>query len=89
MEQCVGTCSICGGDVMKHAGPWHGTIPPRGRCTSCGAVEACGPVIPMRPSPQRIPRVVVEGLVAGPHWWESTGPHPNRQMPSAIGVLVT
>lgn len=49
MEQEIGECSICGGKVVGHSGPWWGiTPPPPARCTSCGAVERRGPVIPMR-----------------------------------------
>ncbi len=52
MNQVIGCCSLCGGDVVGHAGPWLGVIPPpRAKCTSCGAMEARGPVIPMVPAP--------------------------------------
>lgn len=48
MEQRKGTCSLCGGDVMGHEGPWHGvTPPPPDRCTGCGAVRA-EDIIPMQ-----------------------------------------
>lgn len=51
MEGRIGTCSICGGDVIGHIGPWHGVVPPTpGRCSQCGAAEERGPVIPMRPA---------------------------------------
>lgn len=57
MEAPVGTCSICGGEVVKHVGAWHAVVPPRGRCTSCGGVEASGPVVPMRPAQPQIPQL--------------------------------
>ena len=54
-HQRIGTCSICGGDVMGHVGPWMGTVPPPPpRCSNCGAVSAAhDPVIPMRPKTAR------------------------------------
>ena len=49
-DQVIGSCSICGGDVVGHTGPWWGTQPPPpARCTSCGATQARGPVIKMVP----------------------------------------
>lgn len=49
MEQRLGTCSICGGDVYGHVGAWWGTVPPPpASCRSCGAVEARS-VIQMTP----------------------------------------
>lgn len=48
--ECIGSCSICGGDVMAFRGPWAGVgPPPRPRCSSCNAMAARGPVIPMEP----------------------------------------
>lgn len=50
MEQPIGTCGNCGGTVYAFRGAWGGTVPPSpGRCHSCGAEAACGPVIPMQP----------------------------------------
>jgi len=50
MQGVIGTCSICGADVIGHTGPWFGVIPPPpGRCSGCGATEAQGPVLPMIP----------------------------------------
>ena len=47
MDQRVGTCSLCGGDVMGFRGTWGATIPPPpDRCASCGAVVR-GDVIEM------------------------------------------
>lgn len=48
MMQRVGTCSICGGDVMGYRGVWWGVMlqrsggkpPPRDACSKCGAVRA-------------------------------------------------
>ena len=51
MNQVIGRCSICGGEVVGHVGAWWATIPPPpAKCSSCGAVEARGPVIPMVPA---------------------------------------
>lgn len=48
----IGSCSICGGDVLGHTGPWWGVCPPPpARCARCGAVEDRGDVIRMRPCP--------------------------------------
>ena len=48
----VGTCSLCGGDVVGHRGPWWGVVPPPpDRCVKCGAVSASD-VIPMFPAPR-------------------------------------
>jgi len=45
--EVIGTCSLCGGDVMGYK-VWHGTIPPPARCSRCGANRVSqGPVIPM------------------------------------------
>jgi hypothetical protein len=61
MEQSIGSCSLCGGDVVGHVGAWWSVLPPPpARCTSCGARAATGPVIPMVPaSPQREQSVTV------------------------------
>lgn len=49
MMQRVGTCSICGGDVMGFRGAWCGvTPPPPDTCSQCGA-RARGDVIDMVP----------------------------------------
>lgn len=48
----VGTCSICGGDVMGFRGAWMSiTPPPPAACTKCGAVERRD-IIEMYPSPK-------------------------------------
>jgi len=53
MTQRVGSCSICGGDVMGIRGAWYSVNPPPpDKCSSCGAVAA-GDIIEMR----RIPTV--------------------------------
>lgn len=37
-EQRIGSCSICGGDVVAWVGGWMGVIPPPAtHCTSCNA----------------------------------------------------
>lgn len=47
MQQRVGSCSICGGDVMGYRGVWMAiTPPPPDRCSRCGAVRS-DDVIPM------------------------------------------
>ena len=48
MEQRVGTCSLCGGDVVGYRGVWMSILPPPpDRCANCGAVSAAD-VIEMR-----------------------------------------
>lgn len=46
--EVIGSCSLCGGDVVTDGGAYAGTPPPA-QCCSCGAVEARreGRVIPM------------------------------------------
>lgn len=40
MQQRVGTCSLCGGDVMGYRGAWFSvSAPPEDTCASCGAVR--------------------------------------------------
>lgn len=47
----IGTCSICGGDVVVPK-VWFGVNTPSARCTRCGAMEKRDlPVIPMVPKP--------------------------------------
>ena len=38
--QTIGVCSLCGGAVTQHTGPWYGVFPPVPTCMSCGAVAA-------------------------------------------------
>ena len=46
-EHRVGTCSLCGGDVVGFRGAWMSILPPPpDRCSRCGAV-ARGDVIEM------------------------------------------
>lgn len=61
MEQRVGTCSLCGGDVIGFRGAWWATIPPpTDRCSSCGAVRADqDDTIAMKP--QRVQRITRDG----------------------------
>lgn len=49
-EAVIGSCSCCGGDVVRVVGPWFG-IPPPPRCTKCGAgpSRSAMPVVPMQP----------------------------------------
>ena len=52
MNQRVGSCSICGGDVYGFRGTWLATIPPPpDRCSACGAIAASD-VIQMVPGPR-------------------------------------
>lgn len=54
MNQCIGTCSICGGQVMSYVGAWMSIAPPPPpTCSQCGAVAAgrVREVIPMVPAP--------------------------------------
>jgi len=49
MDQRLGSCSICGGDVMGHQGAyWSITPPPTPRCVGCGATTSAD-VIEMQP----------------------------------------
>ncbi len=50
MDRIVGTCGRCGGTVTVPTA-WLGIVPPTPTCTSCGAVVAQGPVLPMRDPP--------------------------------------
>jgi hypothetical protein len=51
MEQRIGSCSICGGDVVGWYGIWMSVIPPPPpKCTRCGA-ETADDVIQMAPMP--------------------------------------
>lgn len=49
----VGTCSLCGGDVVVPSGPWASVVPPRPHCQDCGAQAAKGPVIDVVPAGAR------------------------------------
>ena len=52
MLQRVGTCSLCGGDVMGVRGAWWSVLPPPpDECSSCGAV-ARRDIIDMVPRPR-------------------------------------
>lgn len=53
MNDVIGSCSICGGQVLCPR-VWHGVIPPVPTCSQCGATASVGPVIPMVPrQPQK------------------------------------
>ncbi len=65
MNKRIGSCSICGGDVVM-PNIWHGTVPPVPRCRGCGATAAKpGPVIPMEPAPHDGPLLNRRGWVLG------------------------
>ena len=50
-KERVGTCSICGGDVMGIRGGWWSILPPPpDTCSECDAVSG-GDVVPMVPRP--------------------------------------
>ena len=50
MNQRIGSCSICGGDVFGHRGPWWSVNPPPpDRCMQCNAV-AQSDIVKMYPS---------------------------------------
>lgn len=55
MEQRVGTCSLCGGDVIGTRGAYWSVIPPApDTCSRCGAVaRGQSDVIEMVPGPRR------------------------------------
>lgn len=60
-ETRIGTCSLCGGDVMGWTGGWWSIKPPPpDRCSSCGAVRA-GEVIDMVRAPKRTEVVTTDG----------------------------
>lgn len=50
MEQVIGKCSNCGGQVVQFFGAWYGVVPPTPHCRSCNWVPSwTQPVIPMVP----------------------------------------
>lgn len=50
MDQVIGSCSVCGGEVVAHVGAWWSVLPPPpAHCRGCGASESRGPVIQMKP----------------------------------------
>ena len=69
MNQRVGSCSICGGDVTGFRGPWMGvTPPPPDECSQCGAVAGAD-VIRMTPRPGASPtRTVYGGTLTDITW---------------------
>lgn len=72
MNNRVGTCSLCGGDVVGFRGIWMSVCPPPpDKCTSCGAVAASD-VIPMfRPgSVQQFRPIISDNQTSGitPPW---------------------
>lgn len=52
MEHPIGTCSLCGGTVVKETGPYWSVVPPVGHCLSCGATEG-PPQMVIQMTPQR------------------------------------
>lgn len=58
MNQRVGTCSLCGGDVVGFRGAWGAIVPPPpDKCSRCGAVRADDVVPMVRPMGQRPPGI--------------------------------
>lgn len=50
MEQRIGSCSLCGGDVVGYVGAWMSVNPPPPpKCVSCGAVVANDVIDMVRP----------------------------------------
>lgn len=50
MNQRIGSCSLCGGDVVGYVGAWHSiTPPPPPTCTLCGAKAAADVIQMARP----------------------------------------
>lgn len=48
MNERIGTCSLCGGDVYGYVGAWWGTVPPPPpTCSGCGAVARADDTIEM------------------------------------------
>ena len=58
-DRVIGTCSVCGGDVVAYDGVWMSVSPPPAdHCSRCGAVRAKGLVIQMIPvNPVYVPYV--------------------------------
>ena len=57
MQQHVGTCSLCGGEVMGYRGAWYSVEPPpEDACSHCSAVRAEN-VIQMMQKPAYKPNV--------------------------------
>lgn len=55
MIERVGSCSLCGGDVMGLRGGWWSVSPPPpDTCSACGAIAA-GDVVEMVPRPGTVP----------------------------------
>jgi hypothetical protein len=52
MDRVIGTCSLCGGDVVAYEGIWMSVLPPPPpTCSGCRAVKrGTKPVIDMEPS---------------------------------------
>lgn len=69
MKSTVGYCGSCGGDVTVPS-VWHGVIPPRPTCESCGrtALDPNKPTLPMRPIalPERVMSKIDQGGQAFP-----------------------
>jgi hypothetical protein len=66
MNQRIGSCSLCGGDVYGHVGPWWGTIPPPPpTCGSCGAVARSDDTIEMVRPRQAQTTVTITGVTGG------------------------
>jgi len=54
--QRIGTCSLCGGDVVGHRGAWMATVPPPpDTCQDCGAVRDTDLIRMVRPAPRGRP----------------------------------
>jgi hypothetical protein len=66
MNKKIGTCSLCGGNVVIHEGAWMGINPPKPYCVKCGAVEDNSPVIKMKkPNSQHESNDPIKNLLLG------------------------
>ena len=51
--QVIGTCGLCGGDVVRHTA-YHSVVPPKPMCVRCGAVvKQPKPVLDMESQSRR------------------------------------
>jgi hypothetical protein len=64
MYTVIGSCSLCGGNVMGFTGPWFGVIPPRAYCANCGATEATNKTV----IPMEMPGQIFEKGAANPSY---------------------
>jgi len=69
MTQRVGSCSLCGGDVMGFRGTWMAVVPPPpDRCSSCGATRGDDVIEMRRPSLSGASRTFSNAADGGSYW---------------------